>query len=71
MGLKEINEKKFQEGDLVTIRSTGENHPFCIIGFRINDRGERTAILKGLFHQSYIVEKPVTELTSLLLKGKL
>jgi len=69
--LRDVSEKRFNEGDLVTVSSIGDDHRFCIIGFKENRRGEKTAVLKGLFSQTFIIEKPVTELKSLLIKGKL
>lgn len=71
MILKDVSELRFKEGDLVTVSSIGDDHHFCIIGFKENRRGEKTAVLKGLFGQTFIIEKPLTELKSLLLRGRL
>ncbi|MGE5396403.1 MAG: hypothetical protein ACM3MK_02570 [Chitinophagales bacterium] len=71
MVLKSIAHLKFREGDLVTVSSLDDRLHFCIIGFKTNDRGENIAILKGLFNDTFIIEKPVVELNSLLLQGKL
>ncbi|MGE5415400.1 MAG: hypothetical protein ACM3UZ_01285 [Acidobacteriota bacterium] len=71
MVIRSVSNTRFKEGDLVSVASLGENLQFCIIGFKENDKGEKTAILKGLFNQTFIIEKPVAELTNLLLRGKL
>lgn len=71
MVIRSVSSTTFKEGDLVNVASLGETLQFCIIGFKENDKGEKTAILKGLFNQTFIIEKPVAELTNLLLRGKL
>ncbi|HEX3011882.1 MAG TPA: hypothetical protein VHQ70_07590 [Syntrophomonadaceae bacterium] len=64
-----IEEKGFKIGDLVTIKARRQDERFCIIGFKTNDNNEQIAILKALFNDTYIIEKPVKELNSLLIKG--
>lgn len=59
---------KFSRGDLVTVKSMSDNERFCIIGFKNNNQ---IAVLKALFNETYIIEKPVIELKSLLIKGLL
>jgi hypothetical protein len=44
---------------------------FCIIGFKYDEDHQPMAILKALFNETCIIEKPVTELQTLLIKGKL
>lgn len=72
MRFKVINNSNFAKGDLVKVKSMPENEHFCIIGFKRIDRDkEPIAILKALFNETYIIEKSVSELTSLLIKGQL
>lgn len=66
--LRRIPEQQFKVGDLVTVRGMGENEQFCIIGFKSNGR---VATLKALFNRTYIIEKPIEDLNTLLIKGKL
>lgn len=61
----------FSKGDLVKVKSIEEKRHFCIIGFKNGNANEPIAILKALFNETYIIEKPVSELTSLLIRGKL
>lgn len=60
--------RKFAKGDLVMVKSIPGGERFCIIGFKNN---KEIAILKALFNDTYIIEKPVSELNSLLIKGLL
>ena len=69
--LKIVPDKQFSEGDLVTVKSSRNEGPFCIIGLKINEHSQQVAILKALFNDTYIIEKPVSELKSFLIKGKL
>ncbi len=69
MRLKVVADNVFRSGDLVTVKSMSPKERFCIIGFK--ETQERIAILKALFNDTYIIEKPVSELESLLLKGLL
>ena len=62
---------QFSEGDLVTLKSSKDKEHFCIIAFKINEKQEPMAVLKALFNETYIIEKPVFELQSLLIKGQL
>jgi len=71
MRIRDLQDKRFKVGDLVTVRSLGDKDQFCIIGFKRGQGGERLAILKGLFRQTYVTEQPVSELQSLLIRGKL
>jgi tRNA A-37 threonylcarbamoyl transferase component Bud32 len=71
MHLKAISKKGFATGDLVTVNSMLNNERFCIIGFKSDDNIEPIAVLKALFNDTYIIEKPVSELKSLLIKGLL
>lgn len=59
----------FRTGDLVTVKTLRNDERFCIIGFKTNDKEEQVAILKAIFNNTYIIEKPVTELKNLLIKG--
>jgi len=67
--IREVTGHRFNRGDLVKVASLEDKLTFCIIGFRYNLQGDRIAILKGLFNQDLIIEKPVTELTNLLIRG--
>lgn len=61
----------FQKGDLVTLKGSKKEERFCIISFRKNDKNEQVAVLKALFNETYIIEKPISELKSLLIRGLL
>ena len=71
MKLRVISDGGFAKGDLVNVKSMPRGEHFCIIGFKYINQREPIAILKALFSETYIIEKPVSELTSLLIKGKL
>lgn len=72
MTLRLIKEPRdFQIGDLVMLKGLKEGQRFCIIAFKYNDKREKIAVLKALFHQTYIIEKPIKEIDSLLIKGSL
>lgn len=71
MTVRDIQDRRFKVGDLVTVKSLGGNKHFCIIGFKHNKSGERMAILKGLFKETHVTEQPISELQSLLIRGKL
>lgn len=71
MKVGDLVSRRFKVGDLVTRRYHPNDVTFCIIGFRTNEQGQRVALLKALFNNTFIVETPVTELVSLLVKGKL
>lgn len=58
-------------GDLVTVKSMSPDERFCIIGFKNKGKGQPVAVLKALFNDTYIIEKPVSELNHLLIKGLL
>ncbi|HCF70631.1 MAG TPA: hypothetical protein DER33_03400 [Syntrophomonas sp.] len=64
-------DKIFNTGDLVTVKNRPADERFCIIGFKTNYNNEEIAILKALYHDTHIIEKPVKELTTLLIKGNL
>ena len=70
MRLKAVG-KQFSAGDLVTIRNSRKEEHFCIIGFKYNEEHQPIAILKALYNETCIIEKPVTELKTLLIRGKL
>ena len=57
--------------DLVTVKSLDESKHFCIIAIRHRENQEPIAVLKALFSEIYIIEQPITELKSLLIKGNL
>ena len=67
--LKIVPEKQFSTGDLVTLKNSRKGEHFCIIGLKINNQQQQVAVLKALFNETYIIEKPLTELKSLLIKG--
>jgi len=69
MHLKLVKPLQFSPGDLVTVRGMPENRHFCIISIKNNIKLEPTAVLKALFNETYIIEKPLSELKSLLIKG--
>lgn len=71
MMLKLVSERKFSTGDLVKVKNSRNDERFCIIGLKTNEKNEIIAVLKALFNDTYIIEKPVSELNSLLIKGKL
>ena len=70
MKLRLVPGNKFNVGDLVSVPNMPRNEHFCIIAFR-DENGEKIAVLKALFNDTYITEKPVSELSSLLIKGRL
>ena len=70
MRLKVID-KQFAAGDLVTIKNSRKEEHFCIIGFKYDEDHQPIAILKALFNETCIIEKPITELKTLLIRGKL
>ncbi|NLB18978.1 MAG: hypothetical protein GX825_09690 [Syntrophomonadaceae bacterium] len=67
--IREVTNHRFNQGDLVKVASLEDKLTFCIIGFKYNAQGNSLAILKGLFNQDVIIEKPVAELTNLLIRG--
>lgn len=67
--LKIVAERQFYTGDLVTLKNSRKEERFCIIGLKINDQQQQVAVLKALFNETYIIEKPLSELKSLLIKG--
>ena len=69
MYLKLVKPQQFNAGDLVTVRGMPENRQFCIISIKNNINQEPAAVLKALFNETYIIEKPLSELKSLLIKG--
>lgn len=69
--LKLVSKAEFEPGDLVSVATMPEKWRFCIIGFKNNAQGESLAVLKALFNDTFIIEKPVSELKSLLIKGLL
>lgn len=71
MKLKVVSGEKFHVGDLVTVKTMSPSDQFCILAFREVEQNEVVAILKALFADTYIIEKPVAELSSLLVRGRL
>ena len=71
MKLELVPGNNFSVGDLVTVPNMPRNECFCIIGFRSGAGGEKIAVLKALFNDTCIIEKPVAELQSLLIRGRL
>jgi hypothetical protein len=64
-------EKRFSAGDLVTVKDSRKEERFCIIGFKYDEDRQLIAILKALYNETCIIEKPLSELKTLLIKGKL
>ena len=71
MMVRYLEDRRFRIGDLVTVKSMGSHQHFCVIGFKRKKNGERLAVLKGLFQETEMIEKPVTELQNLLIRGRL
>ncbi len=71
MSIKSENCPKFSAGDLVTVKNMSRSDKFCIIAIKCNENEEAIAVLKALFNNTFIIEKPVSELNSLLIKGRL
>ena len=69
--MDQMHAADFNIGDLVTVKSMPQQERFCIIGFKSTKKSEPVAILKALFNDTYIIEKPISELKSLLIKGQL
>lgn len=69
VNLKIVSENNFSKGDLVTVKGFKKEERFCIIGFKKLDKQEKVAVLKALFNDTYIIEKPISELNNLLIKG--
>ncbi|HWQ76737.1 MAG TPA: hypothetical protein VN441_15630 [Syntrophomonas sp.] len=70
MRLKVVN-RQFSPGDLVTIKNSHKEERYCIIGFKYNEEQQPIAILKALYNETCIIEKPVSDLKTLLIRGKL
>lgn len=71
MKFKLVNRTAFSCGDLVAVKTMPADKHFCIISLKKQDNGETVAILKALFNDTYIIEKPISELNNLLIKGRL
>lgn len=71
MNVKSGGRSKFSTGDLVTVKNMPRTDKFCIIAIKRNDQEEPIAVLKALFNSTFIIEKPISELDSLLIKGSL
>lgn len=71
MPIKLVSQPPFNSGDLVNVKGLKNEERFCIIGFKVNENKQTIAILKALFNDTYIIEKPISELNSILIKGKL
>jgi len=69
--VRDVTDHRFREGDLVKVASLNDKMMFCIIGFKTTANGDKIAILKGLYNQDLIIEKPITDLTNLLIRGQL
>jgi hypothetical protein len=62
--VRDVTDHRFREGDLVKVASLNDKLMFCIIGFKTTAKGDKIAILKGLYNQDLIIEKPITEAIS-------
>lgn len=71
MNRENTADTKFNIGDLVSVKNMPQEEQFCIIGFKNIRQEEPIAILKALFNDTYIIEKPLSKLKSLLIKGLL
>lgn len=71
MDAKNPGNQAFTAGDLVSVKNMPREERFCIIGFKESANGEKMAILKALFNDTYIIEKPLSVLQTLLIKGLL
>jgi uncharacterized protein YqfB (UPF0267 family) len=71
VSVRDVTNHRFREGDLVKVASLDNKLMFCIIGFKTTAKGDKVAILKGLYNQDLIIEKPTTELINLLIRGQL
>lgn len=69
--LKIVPDRQFYKGDLVTVKSSRNQGPYCILGFKNDDNSQKIAVLKALFNDTDIIEKPVSDLKSFLIKGLL
>ncbi|KUG02688.1 hypothetical protein ASZ90_019947 [hydrocarbon metagenome] len=69
--MKSEGSPKCSTGDLVTVKNMSRTDKFCIIAIKCNEDGEPIAVLKALFNNTFIIEKPISELNSLLIKGNL
>lgn len=69
--LRLVPDRQFYKGDLVTVKNSRNQGPYCILGFKENDKNQKIAILKALFNETDIIEKPESELKSFLIKGLL
>lgn len=71
MNIRIVSQQGFTSGDLVTVKNMPRNERFCIIAIKNKSGSEKIAVLKALFNETYIIEKPCSELQSLLIKGLL
>lgn len=72
MKLKVVAENhQFHVGDLVTVKTMSPADQFCILAFREVEKSEVMVVLKALFSETYIIEKPLSELNNLLIRGRL
>ncbi|MDD2620067.1 MAG: hypothetical protein PHC92_05315 [Syntrophomonadaceae bacterium] len=71
MNIRILSSQGFTTGDLVTVKNMPKNERFCIIGIKSKAGGDKIAVLKALFNETYIIEKPFSELQSLLIRGLL
>ncbi len=62
---------RFSTGDLVTVKNMPYTHKFCIIAIKDQEQQESRAVLKALFNHTFIIEKSISELDSLLIRGRL
>lgn len=71
--MEDSNQEKtvFHVGDLVSVKNMPREEHFCIIGFKNSPSGQPLAVLKALFNDTFITEKPLSELHSLLIRGLL
>jgi len=71
MPVRLVSQPPFSCGDLVNVKGLKNEEKFCIIGFKVNANKQTVAVLKALFNDTFIIEKPISELNSVLIKGKL
>lgn len=69
--LKIVPDRQFNTGDLVTVKNSRNQEPYCILGFKNDENSQKIAVLKALFNDTDIIEKPISELRSFLIKGLL
>jgi hypothetical protein len=61
----------FKVGDLVTSNLYSSDIVFCIMDFKAGEDGNCTAVLKGLYNTTLVVDAPLESLTNIITTGKL